>query len=107
MDTLAQIEYHWGEKLDFMFDKTLIKFMMLHPESEFKHDSLSYYLSLPYPIDVYPEEQGFTVMIPDLPGCMSQGATMDEAMLNLDRAKHLWLETVYASDKNSIPLPSK
>ena len=71
------------------------------------HNSLSYYLSLSYPIDVYPEERGFTVMILDLPGCMSQGTTVDEAIVNLDRAKHLWLETVYATDKNLIPLPSK
>ncbi|MGD1922125.1 MAG: type II toxin-antitoxin system HicB family antitoxin [Pleurocapsa sp.] len=72
-----------------------------------QHDSLSYYLSLQYPIDVYPEEHGFTVIIADLPGCMSQGKTMDEAIVNINRAKHLWLETVYATDKNSIPLPSK
>lgn len=81
--------------------------MMLDRELKLQHHSLAYYLSLKYPIDVYPEAKGFTVMIPDLPGCMSQGATIDEAMFNIDRAKHLWLETVYASDKNSIPLPSK
>ncbi|MCC0178228.1 type II toxin-antitoxin system HicB family antitoxin [Waterburya agarophytonicola K14] len=80
---------------------------MEEPGLKIQHDSLSYYLSLQYPIDVYPERRGFTVMIPDLPGCMSQGMTMDEAMINIDRAKHLWLETVYAKDKTSIPLPSK
>lgn len=85
----------------------MTKFIIPDRELEPQHDSLSYYLSLQYPVDVYPEKSGFTVMIPDLPGCMSQGATIDEAMLNLDRAKHLWLETVYAIDKNSIPLPSK
>ena len=82
---------------------TIIQNQTLHP----KHDSLSYYLSLDYPIDVYPEEQGFTVMIHDLPGCISQGKTMDEAIANIERAKQLWLETVYATDKDSIPLPSK
>ncbi len=69
-------------------------------------DSLSYYLSLQYLVAVYPEQRGFTVMIPDLPGCMSQGKTLDEAMVNLKKAKELWLTTVYASDKTSIPLPS-
>jgi antitoxin HicB len=69
-------------------------------------DSLSYYLSLQYLVAVYPEQRGFTVMIPDLPGCMSQGKTLDEAMVNLNKAKELWLTTVYASDKTSIPLPS-
>jgi len=50
-------------------------------------------------------------MIHDLPGCMSQGKTIDEAMSNIDRAKHLWIETAYAKHnakhKGSIPLPSK
>ena len=74
---------------------------------QLQHRSLSYYLSLQYPIDVYPEERGFTVMIHDLPGCMSQGETMDEAIFNIDKAKNLWLETAYATDKTSIPLPSE
>lgn len=70
-------------------------------------DSLSDYLSLKYLVAVYPEESGFTVMIPELPGCMSQGKTFDEAMFNINKAKCLWLETVYANDKTLIPLPSK
>ncbi|MEM8720341.1 MAG: type II toxin-antitoxin system HicB family antitoxin [Cyanobacteria bacterium P01_G01_bin.39] len=69
-------------------------------------NSLSYYLSLNYLIEIYPEDRGFTVMIPDLPGCMSQGQTLDEAMLNIDQAKYLWLETVHANNQASIPLPS-
>lgn len=71
-----------------------------------KDNSLSYYLSLNYLIEVYPEKQGFTVIIPDLPGCMSQGKTIDEAIININRAKHLWLETVYVNKRTSIPLPS-
>jgi len=73
---------------------------------EVQKPPFSYYLSLKYLIAIYPEEQGFTVMIPDLPGCMSQGKTLEEAMKNIDRAKHLWLETVYCSGKKSIPLPT-
>jgi antitoxin HicB len=69
-------------------------------------DSLADYLSLQYLVAVYPEERGFTVMIPELPGCMSQGKTFDEAMVNINKAKCLWLETVYANDKTLIPLPS-
>ncbi len=80
---------------------------MIDSGLELQHDSLSYYLSLKYPVDLYPEKQGFTVMIRDLPGCMSQGKTIDEAMINIDKAKNLWLETVYYTDKSSIPLPSK
>lgn len=73
---------------------------------EVQPDSLSDYLSLKYLIAVYPEERGFTVMIPELPGCMSQGKTFDEAMANIDKAKCLWLKTVYASGKDLIPLPA-
>ncbi|MEL6929166.1 MAG: type II toxin-antitoxin system HicB family antitoxin [Cyanobacteria bacterium J06600_6] len=74
--------------------------------TEVEHHSLNYYLELKYLVAVYPEDQGFTVMIPELPGCMSQGKTFDEAMLNIDKAKCLWLTTVYAQDRASIPLPS-
>lgn len=89
-------------------DKFEIEGSLIVAESkpELQHDSLSYYLSLEYPVDLYPEKIGFTVMMPDLPGCISQGKTIDEALLNLDRAKQLWLSTVYATDKTSIPLPS-
>jgi hypothetical protein len=32
---------------------------------------LGYYLSLKYPMSIYPEDEGgYTVMIPDLPGCI-------------------------------------
>lgn len=36
--------------------------------------SLKYYLSLKYPMSIYPEEEeegGYTIMIPDLDGCMT------------------------------------
>ncbi len=78
---------------------------MQNQELKTNHNSLSYYLSLQYSISVYPEERGFTVMIPDLPGCMSQGTTLDEAIVNIKKAQQLWLKTVYATDANSIPLP--
>ncbi|MFW6358935.1 MAG: type II toxin-antitoxin system HicB family antitoxin [Chroococcales cyanobacterium] len=69
---------------------------------------LQYYLSLKYPMSVYPEEEGgYTVMIPDLPGCMTQGDTLEEAIGNINEARELWIETVYESGKREIPLPSK
>ena len=33
---------------------------------------LEYYLSLKYPISIYPEEEGYTVLIPDLPASKIQ-----------------------------------
>ncbi|WP_254174856.1 type II toxin-antitoxin system HicB family antitoxin [Planktothrix pseudagardhii] len=58
--------------------------------------SLEYYLNLPYPITLYPEpDGGYVGEIKDLPGCMTQGETLEEVMANLQDAKHLWLETAY------------
>ncbi|MBD1218747.1 MAG: type II toxin-antitoxin system HicB family antitoxin [Anabaena sp. CoA2_C59] len=76
--------------------------------SQLEHQSLDYYLSLKYPMSIYPEEDGgYTVMIPDLPGCMSQGDNLEEAIENINEARELWIETVYCSGKKQIPLPSK
>ncbi len=38
------------------------------------------------------EEGGYTVYIPELPGCISQGETKAEAMKNIQEAKELYLE---------------
>lgn len=78
---------------------------ILNSDSKFQPKSLEYYVSLNYSVAIYPETKGFTVMIPELPGCMSQGKTYDEAMKNIEKAKRLWLSVVYANDKDSIPLP--
>jgi antitoxin HicB len=72
-----------------------------------EHQSLEYYLSLKYPISIYPEEEGYTVIIPDLPGCMTQGETLEECVVNIEEARELWIKTVYSSVKKNIPLPSK
>ncbi len=55
--------------------------------------SLEYYLALPYPIELIPDEDGYWfAQIPLLPGCMTQGATREEALRMLDEAKEIWLE---------------
>ncbi len=80
--------------------------MKTNPQIE--HESLDYYLSLKYPMSIYPEEDGgYTVIIPDLPGCMTQGETLEEAVESINEARYLWIETVYYSRKKTIPLPSK
>lgn len=38
------------------------------------------------------EEGGYTVYIPALPGCISQGDTRDEALANIREALELYLE---------------
>jgi predicted RNase H-like HicB family nuclease len=37
-------------------------------------------------------EEGYSVACPDLPGCWSQGDTVDEAMLNIQDAIRVYLE---------------
>ena len=68
---------------------------------------LEYYLSLKYPISIYPEDEGYTVLIPDLTGCITQGETLEEVIENINEAGELWIERVYTSAKKEIPLPSK
>ena len=38
------------------------------------------------------DEGGFTVYVPSLPGCISEGNTMEEAMQNIREAIDLYLE---------------
>ncbi|MBS3968134.1 MAG: type II toxin-antitoxin system HicB family antitoxin [Truepera sp.] len=67
---------------------------------------MEYYLSLHYPVTFYPEEEGgYTVEIKDLPGCVSQGETLNEAMEMIEEARQLWLEVAYEHG-DEIPLPS-
>ncbi|NLB56142.1 MAG: type II toxin-antitoxin system HicB family antitoxin [Lentisphaerae bacterium] len=39
-------------------------------------------------------EGGFTVFVPSLPGCISEGETADEALTNVREAIELYLESV-------------
>jgi len=40
------------------------------------------------------EEGGYTIYVPSLPGCISEGETVDEAMANIREAIELYLEPV-------------
>jgi predicted RNase H-like HicB family nuclease len=39
------------------------------------------------------EEGGFWAEVPALPGCVSQGETMDELLANMREAIQVWLDT--------------
>ena len=56
---------------------------------------LNYYLSLPYCMELTPDkpEGDFVVSFPALPGCLSCGETIEEAITNGNDAKMAWLET--------------
>jgi antitoxin HicB len=67
--------------------------------------SLEYYLSLKYPVSIEEApEGGYFIQIKDLPGCYSQGETIEEALENIEEARKLWIESMY-EDGNEIPLP--
>ena len=40
------------------------------------------------------EEGGYTVHVPSLPGCISEGDTRDEALANIREAIELYLEPI-------------
>ena len=50
------------------------------------------------------EEGGFTVEVPDLPGCISEGDSLKEAESNIQEAVELYLEIL---EERGIPLPER
>ncbi|MEC4817333.1 MAG: type II toxin-antitoxin system HicB family antitoxin [Scytonema sp. PMC 1069.18] len=40
------------------------------------------------------DEGGYTVYVPSLPGCISEGENVDEALVNIQEAIELYLEPV-------------
>ena len=57
-----------------------------------ENKSVEYYLGLPYRTVIYPSsEGGYAVEIPDLPGCVSQGETLQEALAMVEDAKLCWI----------------
>ncbi|GAB4401220.1 MAG: type II toxin-antitoxin system HicB family antitoxin [Anaerolineales bacterium] len=40
------------------------------------------------------DEGGYTVYVPSLPGCISEGETVEEALKNIQEAIELYLESV-------------
>ena len=68
--------------------------------------SLENYLTLKYPITLYSEDEGgYVAEIKDLPGCLTQGDTLEETINNINEARELWIETAYSAG-DDIPLPS-
>jgi antitoxin HicB len=68
--------------------------------------TLDYYFSLKYPfkIETISEEDGGGYMITytDLPGCISDGETIEELLLNGEDAKRAWIQTAY---EKSVEIP--
>lgn len=51
------------------------------------------YLALPYRMEIVPDpdEGGFVVSYPDLPGCITCGETLESAIKNAEDAKCAWI----------------
>lgn len=63
--------------------------------------------TLVYPVTIEPlsdaDGGGFVAFVPDLPGCMSDGATPEEALANVQDAIATWIE---AARDMGHPVPS-
>ncbi len=72
--------------------------------------NVEHYMGLHYPVQLVRQDEGGDVFwlaeIPELPGCMSDGATPDEALENIEDAKRLWIETLL-EDEFDIPEPAQ
>ncbi len=59
-----------------------------------------------YPINLRPlsekEGGGFLAEVPDLPGCMADGATEDEAIIEIHDAMESWIKT---AEEAGDPIP--
>ena len=70
--------------------------------------NLEYYMSLPYRVEVIEdkEEGGFALRCPDLRGCMTAAATIDEGFQQLEDAKREWFAACI-EDGIAIPEPTR
>ena len=65
-------------------------------------------LTYPIVIELLPPEEGggFLALVPDLPGCMSDGASPEEAVANVQDAIATWIEA--ANDLgHAVPAASR
>lgn len=69
--------------------------------------NVDYYMRLSYPIElVYdPEENCWLARLPDLPGCVTDGADPNEAVRNMADAQYSWID-VCLEDGYEVPLPT-
>lgn len=54
---------------------------------------IQYYMDFPYKMEIIKDsvETGYIVSFPDLSGCLTCGATMEEAIANTEDAKKEWI----------------
>lgn len=63
------------------------------------------YINLPYTVELNPYPDGrFHAAIKELPGCMTEGESREEALSMIEDAKIAWIETAIECNKK-IPVP--
>ena len=64
------------------------------------------YMRLPYRMEIVPDtvEGGFAVRFPELPGCLTCGDSLEEAIRNAEDCKKEWLAAAL-EDGIDIPVP--
>lgn len=66
---------------------------------------IEYYLKTVYPVTVYTApEGGYVAEIEDLPGCITEGETLEEVFQRIEDTRRAWIEIQY-EDGSEIPLP--
>ena len=62
-------------------------------------------MSIRYELIIYwsEEDDSFIVEVPELPGCMADGQTYQEAVNNVETVIHEWIDTAKALGR---PIPS-
>lgn len=64
--------------------------------------SIEYYLSLPYTIEVIPDEGAWFVQVKELSGCITEVDSWEEVLPAIEEAKRLWLEVAI---EHGQPIP--
>lgn len=68
--------------------------------------NFDYYMELPYTMIIKPSpEGGYVVNIKELPGCLTQGETLEEAIEMIEDAKQAWID-IALQDNLEIPEPT-
>ena len=50
------------------------------------------------------EDQAYLADVPEFPGCIAEGKTREEELVNLNEVRQLWLEAAERENRN-IPIP--
>ena len=67
--------------------------------------TLEHYLNLPYQLVITPDDEGFGVAVPDLPGCFTHAEKWEDIPTMAQEAMELWIQ-IMLEDGKDIPEPS-